>query len=110
MLAGGAGPEGAAGATLTNSGLISGDGSVAGAMAIINAASGTIDATGGNLVLNASGGTLANSGLIEEHTGAGELIFKDATLSGAGTLADSGKMQLADVTITGGHVSIAAGA
>ena len=81
----------AAGASLTNSNIIQGAGSLAGG-GLTNTASGTIDATG-NLVL--SGGAAISDGVVES-TGAGVLTLSVTTLNdnGGGSVVDGHQMRL----------------
>ena len=68
---------------------------------------GTID---NNVVLN-TGGTVINDGLVES-TGEGNLVIRDTTIdsSGGGVVTDAKRIQLSNGTISGGTLTIDAGA
>jgi hypothetical protein len=101
-------------ATLTNGETISGQGLIGGPLLdFVNAGKGIIDATTGGNVISIEANQFTNSGLVET-TGSGDLFFgTDITQTAHGNIKIDGrgaKAELEFVTITGGVVSIGAGA
>lgn len=101
-------------ATLTNAETISGQGLIGGPLLnFVNAGKGIIDATTGGNVISIEANQFTNSGLLET-TGSGDLFFgTDITQTARGNIKIDGtgaKAQLEFATITGGMVSVGAGA